>query len=186
MLFVDALVARRIGASYLTTARGELVLVALISIGCWWLFEWYDAPQFWRGGAHRTGLWWQYHGVEPDAWLRRVGYDWSFATIFPALFLTAALRRSVVFRRMPVRPRRPSPVLLKASIALGAVFVSVLLLEPLNYRRGRPSWLGALATGDASLLLALSPRVSRAASCGNSGSTGRRRNGRTRCHIPAG
>ena len=173
VLFVDALVARRIGASYLTTARGELVLVALISIGCWWLFEWYDAPRFWRGGAHRVGLWWQYHGLEPDPWLRRVGYDWSFATIFPALFLTAALLRSVVFRRMRVRPRRPSPALLKASIALGAVFVSVpllvvnvwlvplvwtgfvLLLEPLNYRRGRPSWLGALATGDASLLVAL-------------------------------
>jgi hypothetical protein len=30
-----------------------------------------------------------------------------------------------------------------------------LLLEPLNYRRGRPSWLAALASGDASLLLAL-------------------------------
>ena len=31
----------------------------------------------------------------------------------------------------------------------------VLLLEPLNYRRGRPSWLAALAVGDASLVLAL-------------------------------
>jgi hypothetical protein len=31
----------------------------------------------------------------------------------------------------------------------------VLLLEPTNYRRGRPSWLGALAAGDASLVLAL-------------------------------
>ncbi|HEU5323454.1 MAG TPA: hypothetical protein VFX28_21785 [Methylomirabilota bacterium] len=31
----------------------------------------------------------------------------------------------------------------------------VLLLEPLNYRAGRPSWLGALARGDASLVLAL-------------------------------
>ncbi|PYM25755.1 MAG: hypothetical protein DMD78_05815 [Candidatus Rokuibacteriota bacterium] len=173
VLFVDALLFHRIGASYLTTARAELVLVVLASIGCWWLFEWYDAPRFWRGGAHRVGLWWQYHGLEPDPWLRRAGYDWSFATIFPALFLTAALLRSAVFRRIPVRPRRPSPALLKASIALGAIFVSVpllvvnvwlvplvwtgfvLLLEPLNYRRGRPSWLGALAVGDASLLVAL-------------------------------
>jgi hypothetical protein len=174
VLFVDALVFQRIGASYLTTARDELVLVVLASIGCWWLFEWYDAPRFWRGGAARVGLWWQYHGLEPDPWLRRVGYDWSFATIFPALFLTTALLRATVFRRrISVRPRRPSPALLKVSIALGAVFVTlpllvvnawlvplvwigfVLLLEPLNYRRGRPSWLGALAVGDASLLLAL-------------------------------
>ena len=62
----------------------------LASIGAWWLFEWYNAPRFWRGGADQVGLWWHYHGLEPDPWLRRVGYDWSFATIFPALFLTAA------------------------------------------------------------------------------------------------
>jgi hypothetical protein len=31
----------------------------------------------------------------------------------------------------------------------------ILLLEPSNYRCGRPSWLAALAAGDASLLLAL-------------------------------
>ena len=90
VLLVDAAVARRTGRSYLTTDRAELVLVALASIGCWWLFELYDAPRFWRGGADRVGLWWQYHGLEPDLWLRRLGYDWSFATIFPALFLTTA------------------------------------------------------------------------------------------------
>jgi len=173
ILLVDALVARWTGHSYLTTARAELVLVALVSIGCWWLFEWYDAPRFWRGGADRAGLWWQYHGLEPDPWLRRIGYDWSFATIFPALFLTAALLRASVFRRVPVRVRRPPPALLNVAMALGAVCVAlpllvvnawlvplvwtgfILLLEPLNYRRGRPSWLAALAAGDASLLVAL-------------------------------
>jgi hypothetical protein len=173
ILLVDALVARRTGHSYLTTGRAELVVLALVSIGCWWLFEWYDAPRFWRGGADRTGLWWQYHGLEPDPWLRRIGYDWSFATIFPALFLTAALLRASLLRRIPVRVRRPSPALLNVSIALGAVCAVVplvvvnawlvplvwtgfiLLLEPINYRRGRPSWLAALAAGDASLLAAL-------------------------------
>jgi len=173
VLFVDALLFHRIGASYLTTARAELVLVVLASIGCWWLFEWYDAPRFWRGGADRVGLWWQYQGLEPDPWRRRLGYDWSFATILPALFLTAAFLRAVVVRRVPVRARRPPPALLNASIALGAACVAlpllvvnawlvplvwvgfVLLLEPLNYRRGRPSWLAVLAAGDASLLVAL-------------------------------
>ena len=172
VLLADALVARATGRSYLTTDRAELVLVAVASIGCWWLFEWYDAPRFWRGGADRIGLWWQYHGLDPDPWLRRVGYDWSFATIFPALFLTASLLRPR-FARARVKPWRPSSALLRASIALGAVFVVLpllvvsawlvplvwtgfaLLLEPLNYRRGRPSWLGALTRGDASLVLAL-------------------------------
>ena len=173
VLLIDAAVARWTGRSYLTTARAELVLVALVSIACWWLFEWYNAPRFWRGGADRVGIWWQYHGLEPDPWLRRIGYDWSFATIFPALFLTAAFLRASLFRRVPIRVRRPSPALLNASIALGAAGVLLplivvsqwlvplvwtgfsLLLEPINYRRGRPSWLASLASGDASLLLAL-------------------------------
>jgi hypothetical protein len=173
ILLVDALVARLTGRSYLTTARTELALIALISVGCWWLFEWYNAPRFWRGPADRVGLWWQYHGLEPDPWLRRIGYDWSFATIFPALFLTAAALRAGLGGRLRVRPWRPPPALLRAAVALGSVFVAlplvvvsawlvplvwtgfVLLLEPLNYRRGRPSWLAALARGDASLVVAL-------------------------------
>jgi hypothetical protein len=173
VLLVDALVARWTGRSYLTTARADLLLVAVVSVSCWWLFEWYNAPRFWRGGADRAGLWWQYHDVEPDPWLRRIGYDWAFATIFPAIFLTGAALRAWLAGRLRVRSRRPSPALLRAAVAVGAVFVVlplvvvsawlvplvwtgfVLLLEPLNYRSGRPSWLGALARGDASLLVAL-------------------------------
>ena len=74
VLLADALVARWTGRSYLTAARAEGVLVALASIGCWWLFEWYDAPRFWRGGEDLAGLWWRYHGLEPDLWLRRLGF----------------------------------------------------------------------------------------------------------------
>jgi len=173
VLLVDALAARVTGRSYLTSARAELPLLILASIGAWWLFEWYNAPRFWRGGAERLGIWWQYHGLEPDPWLRRLGYDWSFATIFPALFLTAALLKARVFARARVAPWRFPPRLLRTATVVGAGLVVlpllvpdarlvplvwtgfVLLLEPLNYRRGRPSWMGALATGDASLVLAL-------------------------------
>jgi hypothetical protein len=174
ILFVDALAARLTGRSYLTTDRVEGVLVALTSIACWWLFELYNAPRFWRGGAHASGLWWRYHGLEPNLFLRRVGYDWSFATILPALFLTATVVRAALFRRARVTPwRRPSRSLLRALVAAGAaaaviplVLVSVwlvplvwmawaLLLEPLNSRAGRPSWLADLRAGDASRLLAL-------------------------------
>jgi hypothetical protein len=173
VLFVDALAARLTGRSYLTTDRVDGVLVALASVLCWWLFELYNAPRFWRGGEDGVGLWWRYHGLEPNLFLRRVGYDWAFATIFPAMFLTAAVLRATVLRRARVRPWRPSPGLLRLAIATGVVGVVlplvvvsqwlvplvwagwVLLLEPLNYRRGLPSWLGDLAQGDASRLLAL-------------------------------
>jgi hypothetical protein len=173
VLFVDALAARLTGRSYLTTDRVEGVLVALSSVGCWWLFELYNAPRFWRGGADVLGLWWQYHELEPSPFLRRVGYDWAFATIFPALFLTAAVVRALLRRRARIRPWRPSLWALGLAVAAGAVCVTlplvvvspwlvplvwvgfILLLEPLNCRRGLPSWLADLGQGDASRLLAL-------------------------------
>src|SRR6185295_3618624 len=70
-------------------------------------------------------------------------------------------------------PWRPRPRLLNLAVAAGVVGIVlplvvvsqwlvplvwagwVLLLEPLNYRRGLPSCLGDLAQGDASRLLAL-------------------------------
>jgi hypothetical protein len=149
------------------------VLVALASVGCWWLFEWYNAPRFWRGGDDLTGIWWQYRGLEPSLWLRRLGYDWAFATIFPALFLTAAALRATVVRHVRVPAWRPSRTTSAVSVALGALCVVlplvvvsawlvplvwigfVLLLEPLNARAGRPSWLADLGRGDASRLVAL-------------------------------
>jgi hypothetical protein len=173
VLLADGLLARLTGRSYLTTARDELVLVALASIACWWLFELYNAPRFWRGGEALAGIWWHYHGLEPNLFLRRVGYDWAFATIFPGLFLTAAVLRTTAFRDLRVRPWRPSPAALRASVVVGAVSVAlplvvvsawlvplvwlgwVFLLEPLNARAGRPSWLADLGRGDASRLAAL-------------------------------
>jgi hypothetical protein len=173
VLFIDAVAARFVSRSYLTTDRVEGLLVALASIGCWWLFELYNAPRFWRGGVDAQGLWWRYHGLEPNLFLRRIGYDWSFATIFPAMFLTAAVLRATVFRHARVRPRRPSRRVLGFAVVAGAVVAVlplvvvstwlvpfvwigwILMLEPLNYRRGRPSWLADLAGGDASRLFGL-------------------------------
>src|SRR2546429_4783396 len=104
---MDAVVRYITGRSYLTTDRLEGVLAALASVGGWWLFELYNTPRFWRGGADLVGVWWQYHNLEPNPLLRRVGYDWSFATIFPALFLTAGALPPAGFRSARVRPRRP-------------------------------------------------------------------------------
>ena len=54
VLFIDALAAAFTGRSYLTTDRVEGILVALASIICWWLFELYNAPRFWRGARIRA------------------------------------------------------------------------------------------------------------------------------------
>ena len=174
ILFVDGLVFRLTRGSLLTTRRSEAVMVCLASVGCWWLFEFYNAPRFWRGGADRPGLWWQYVNLEPDLWLRRIGYDWAFATIFPALFLTAeALRATLCSGLTNRRPLRLPGWVRPVAVALGAAAVLlpllivspwlvplvwvgyVLLLEPINERRGAPSWLREAALGDYRTLVSL-------------------------------
>jgi len=175
ILFADGLVRAWTGQSYLTTRRRELPGVALASVGCWWLFEFYNAPRFWRGGADLEGLWWHYHNLEPNFLLRLVGYTWAFATIFPALFLTAEAFKASLARGLSARRPLTLPAWARAlSIALGAVAVVlpllvisrwlvplvwigyVLLLEPINYGRGAPSWLREMEAGDYRSLAALS------------------------------
>ena len=174
ILFVDALVAAWTGHSYLTTRRGELLRVIVASIGSWWLFELYNAPRFWRGGADLEGLWWHYGNLEPNFPLRLVGYTWSFATIFPALFLTAEALRATVLAGLTGRRPLSFPAWTRpVSIALGAVMVVlpllvvspwlvplvwlgyIFLLEPLNERRGAPTWLTEIAGGDYRTLASL-------------------------------
>src|SRR2546423_832994 len=88
-------------------------------------------------------------GIKPH------GYDWAFATIFPAMFLTAELLAATAFRPLrdgvKVRLSRPLMFVVIASGAVAAVvplvFVSqwlvplvwpsfALLLDPLNALRG--------------------------------------------------
>src|SRR5437867_10591427 len=78
ILFSDAFLYRLGGRSLLTTNRPELLIIVVISIAGWWLVEFYNAPRFWRSDLE---LWWHYHNLETNPYLRRVGYDWAFATI---------------------------------------------------------------------------------------------------------
>jgi hypothetical protein len=48
ILLLDALVLKVKGSSLLMSNRVELLIIAVVSIGCWWLFEFYNAPRFWR------------------------------------------------------------------------------------------------------------------------------------------
>jgi hypothetical protein len=171
ILFVDALVYKCKGSSPLMTDRLEFLIVALISVGGWWLFEFYNAPRFWNSDLE---LWWHYHNLEPNLWVRRIGYDWAFATIFPAMFLTAELFRSTIFARDRLRLRlslsKSTKVLLIIFGAVGAILPLIifsgwfapiiwlsfiLLLDPLNALRGWPSITGDLARGDWRRLLSL-------------------------------
>jgi hypothetical protein len=171
ILFVDALVYKLKGRSLLMTDRVEFVLIALVSIAGWWLFEFYNAPRFWNSDLE---LWWHYHNLEPNQFLRRAGYDWAFATISPAMFETAELFAATLFaKKVPRGPLKLSNPILIVLILIGVIGASVplifpshwfapvvwlsfvLLLDPLNALRGQPSVTGDLARGDWRRLCAL-------------------------------
>jgi hypothetical protein len=163
ILFVDALVYRVRGRSPLMSDRLEFVIVAVISIGVWWLFEFYNEPRFWQSDQE---LWWHYHNLEPNPYLRRAGYDWAFATILPLLFITAEFFAATVFKRKrggTINISRPVQLVLICLGALGAIvpflypsvwFAPVVwlsfipLVDPLNALRGQPSITADLARGD--------------------------------------
>lgn len=171
ILFVDALVYKLKGRSLLVSNRIEFLVVASVSIAVWWLFEFYNAPRFWKSSQE---LWWHYHNLEPNLFLRRAGYDWAFATIFPAMFETAELFTVTVFKRQwpQAKIRLPKPMLLTLVVvgSIGAIapliFPSewfapvvwlsfIMLLDPVNAWRGRPSITGDLSRGDWRRLFSL-------------------------------
>jgi hypothetical protein len=171
IFFVDALLFTFAGRSLLQTDRVEFLIIAVVSIGCWWLFEWYNAPRFWKSDLE---IWWHYHNLEPNPFLRRVGYDWAFATISPAMFATADLFALTLFKRQTSRSaiKFPKAVLLVigllglAGAIVPLVFPSdwfapvvwlafILFLDPINYLRGQPSISGDLNRGDWRRLWAL-------------------------------
>jgi hypothetical protein len=164
ILFVDALVYKFSGRSLLMTDRLEFLLIAVISICVWWLCEFYNAPRFWKSDLE---LWWHYHNLETNPFLRRVGYDWAFATIFPLLFLTAELFAATVFkqkgRSLSIKLSRPILIGLAVLGAAGAIvpllypsawFAPVIwlsfvfLFDPVNAMRGHPSISNDLRHGD--------------------------------------
>jgi hypothetical protein len=171
ILFVDAIVHKLESRSLLATDRVELLIIAITSIAGWWLFEFYNAPRFWQSNLE---LWWHYHNLEPNLFLRRFGYDWAFATIFPALFETAELLRATVFHSMkPAQAIKLPRSVLYAMIITGAIGAAlpliivsrwlvplvwlsyIFLLDPINCLRGLPSLTNDLAQGDLRRLVSL-------------------------------
>jgi len=164
ILFVDGLVYAVRSRSLLMTDRLELLVIVVVSIGAWWLCEFYNAPRFWKSDLE---LWWHYHNLEPNLMLRRAGYDWAFATIFPLLFITAELFAFTIFKRSNggARIRFAKPILIVfiglgvAGVVWPLLFPSawlapviwlsfIFLVDPINALRGWPSIAGDLARGD--------------------------------------
>ena len=171
IFFIDAWLYELTGRSLLMNDRLEFLVVAIVSIASWWLFEFYNAPRFWKSNLE---LWWHYHNLEPNLWLRRVGYDWAFATIFLALFETAELLAVTIFARVRVMsPIKFSKLWLVLVACVGGAAAAIpliapsnwlaplvwlsfiFIIDPINALRGWPSITGDLASGDWRRLLSL-------------------------------
>lgn len=158
ILTVDALVAWRAGASLLTRQPREFVALFLLSAPVWWLFE----------GLNNFVLNWHYMDTVDFSFGRTllVG-SIDFSTVIPAVFETAALVLTFPFiahwrthRQLAIPPRLPWVLMYAGAFALAAVLFApqvafplawiwlVLIVDPLNYLRGRASLLGQIARGD--------------------------------------
>jgi hypothetical protein len=160
ILVADALVWKRRGNSWLRDNRAEFLVLACASVPLWVIFELYN-----KYCLHN----WYYVGLPEDRLLRGLGYTWSFATIWPAIFETGDLVSSLRDRRAPAdraRPPRPrelgagawaavaagammliAPIVLRATplatyLAAPVWLGFILLLDPLNARAGHESILG--------------------------------------------
>jgi hypothetical protein len=140
IIFADAVVWRARGDSWLRSAPREFAALALVSIPLWLVFEGYNL-------VIRN---WHYVGLPENPALRNVGYAWSFATIWPAMFETGDLISSLRDRRAPLtRADEPLPHPLRTAgwicMAAGVLMLAVPILlrgTPLATYLAAPVWLG--------------------------------------------
>ncbi len=140
LLFVDALVSSLEGKSRLTRSPREFLSLAFWSVPLWLVFEAYNL---------RLANW-AYVGLPESPVIRGVGYVWSFATIWPAIFETADLMNALGSRSSEAKPRpicsRPIRVIF---VLLGLTLVTVPVLVPV---RGGQYLFGAVWVGFIFLL----------------------------------
>jgi hypothetical protein len=151
ILVVDAWIYRRRGTSLLTSRRELFALQCLLSIAFWCVFEAYN----------RILPGWRYENLTGDLSVRFFGYAVSFATIMPGMFLTTELIQTYrAYADVRSATRYWSETLLRISQWTGVAFCVLpvfapdawrgylwcfvwtgwlLMLEPINYRRGMPS-----------------------------------------------
>lgn len=158
ILILDAAICAITGHSRLREESRGLLKMALLSIPLWLIFEVYN--------LRLTN--WTYAGL-PDSHLARwLGFAWSFATITPGIFMTAAFIESLDWFQHDSHPIKFARATESVSIVLGSLLLLIpliaprglrsylfgfvwigflLLLEPVNHRIQLPCFLSDLAKG---------------------------------------
>ncbi len=164
ILLVDAVIARVKGSSPLTRRRMEFFISLPLSIVCWYVFE----------GVNLLLKNWEYINLPRNTAARWLGYVWSYATIFPAIFITAELLEFFLHRpfsglKAVSFSRRTEtifflsgfilfviPLVFPSSYLCPLPWISVLLLmEGINDRLGIGSFSDMFRRGDYGLFISL-------------------------------
>ena len=165
VLLIDSLIFGLKGRSLITTHFRQFLVLLLLSIGFWYVFEFYNL--FIKN--------WQYVSLPKSKFWRYLGYFWSFATIWPALLLTRQLLESLNLFNMINRKSsgKLSLTFVKISVLVGTAFLLwpiifpspylaaplwlgfFLLLDPINYLWGEKSILGDWVSGKRETLYTL-------------------------------
>src|SRR5579863_133797 len=120
ILIADAAIFAITGHSRLREEPLGLFKMAALSIPLWLIFEAYNL---------RLANW-TYAGLPESRIERWFGYGWSFATITPGIFMTAALVESFGWFKEDSRPIRFSRATHTSFIVLGAAMLIVPLVVP--------------------------------------------------------
>ncbi len=155
ILFVDGLIRHRKGTSLLSRYPGEFLLLAVISIASWEIFE----------GYNLLLKNWRYVNLIENTPARFAGYAWAYATISPCMFLTYELLESHLPGSNPARSPRLGNGLFYTLVIFGFACVTVpfvwpspymtplvwigwpFLLDPINGRLGERSFLSEFFSG---------------------------------------
>ena len=137
LFFIDGVIWHRRGESPIRNDRAEMVFLAIVSVPLWVIFEEYNKHTLWN---------WHYIGLPETLLIRYIGYAWAFATIWPAMLITAELvgairdRRAPAFRRLDPA-RIPYDALAWISMAAGAIMLLLPIAYPSQWLAA-PVWLG--------------------------------------------
>lgn len=120
ILFLDGLHRRRTGTSWISDHFWEFLLLCLISIGSWAIFEWYNV--FLKN--------WRYLNLPANMVERYLGYAWAFATISPGMFLIYVTLDDRFPGKDPESPPRLPDVVFYPFVAIGLACLVVPLVWP--------------------------------------------------------
>jgi hypothetical protein len=135
ILFADSLVFRQKGRSLIVNHPQAFLFLVPLSITLWLVFEYYNL--FIRN--------WRYTGLPEDILPRWLGYAWAFATIWPAILLTAeALEGWGFLKRQKIHPVGIRPLHLKISFlfGIGCLISPFVVPSQIAEYLAAPVWLG--------------------------------------------